>query len=222
MKSNWLAKLSALVTLVTVAVGEIAPVNAQHHHHDRAGHMVDDAGHHVNGYGQHTGVGVYENYGYQQPYTYQQPYVYQQPVYQQQYVQNVVPTNVVPYPIQSNVGMIANGGTIKILNPAESGGEIRYTLNGTAYSIKPGYAQTIQNDRNWTVDFGSGGTGGNVRYSLQAGTYKFKVTDAGWNLFKSQEQQARVAELAPAPAPEPELIANEPRVARKPINVSQP
>ena len=104
---------------------------------------------------------------------------------------------------------------------------MKYALNGTAYSIKPGYSQSIQNDRAWTVEFGPGGSAGNVRYSLQTGTYKFKVTEAGWNLFRSQEQP-RVAEIPPAPVPAfeagpvPESVANERRSVRIPINASQP
>ena len=129
-------------------------------------------------------------------------------------VQNVVPSNAVPY--STPVGMAGYGGTIKIVNPSDSGGAVSYTLNGTPYSIKPGHAQTIQNDRLWTVAFGSGGAAGNVRYSLQPATYKFKVTDGGWNLFKSQDQTT-VANKPLPPAPVPEALNDEPRSVRVPI-----
>ena len=244
MRTNWSVKFCGLVTVLSVAVFATGSLEAQHHHHDAAGHRVDHFGHHIDNRGHHTGVvGVYDNsyYRYPQNYVYQQPVqsqgygnngYYSTPTVMQNYVptavtQNVVPSNVVPYAIQTSpTGTVVNGGTISILNPADSGGDVKYALNGTAYSIKPGYSQSIQNDRTWTVEFGSGGSAGNVRYSLQTGTYKFKVTEAGWNLFKSQEQ-ARVAEIPPAPAPDelgpvPESVANERRSVRVPINASQP
>ena len=129
-------------------------------------------------------------------------------------VQNVVPSNAVPYSTQYSTA--GYGGTIKIVNPSDSGGAVSYTLNGTQYSIQPGHAQTIQNDRLWTVAFGSGGSGGNIRYSLRPATYKFKVTDGGWNLFKSQDQTNAANNALPS-APEPDSLRIEQRTARGPI-----
>ncbi|MBS0206659.1 MAG: hypothetical protein JSS49_27600 [Planctomycetes bacterium] len=200
-----------MVIVSALATGEAAAQRMRHHHHDAAGHMIDHAGHHIDAYGRHTGaVGVYHNqYGqslYQQPV----PQVYVNPVgpgYGNTggYFSASVPQNVVPYSLQSNVAVgtpNSNGGAIKIFNPADSGGEVKYTLNGTAYSIQPGYSQVIQFDRVWTVEFGSGGSAGNIRYSLQPGLYKFKVTDTGWNLFQSQDLSTAIP-VAPIPMPPP-------------------
>ncbi|MFO1045809.1 MAG: hypothetical protein U0941_28845 [Planctomycetaceae bacterium] len=237
MITNWKRSLISGVAALAVAAFVPQQADAQHHHHGGghggghyssghsgghhggglyAGHHHHSTGHLHLGYGE-VGYGGYVGSGYSP--TYGSGYVssgvnyYTPPVV----VQNVVPSNVVPYSIQtSSNGTVANGGTIKIVNPSDSGGEVSYTLNGNPYSIKPGHAQTIQNDRLWTVAFGSGGTTGNVRYSLQPGFYKFKVTDGGWNLFLSQEQAA-VASNALPPAPEPMLLDDEPRSARIPI-----
>lgn len=219
MNISWLRITVGLLTIVAVSAFSTEEATAQrirHHHHDAAGHMIDHAGHHVDAYGRHTGaVGVYHNqYGqsiYQQP----APQVYVNPVgpvYGNTggYFNASVPQNVVPYSLQANsVAALPRGGSIKIFNPSDSGGEVKYTLNGTPFTIKPGSSQLLPYDRTWTVEFGSGGAAGNVRYSLQPGAYKFKVTDAGWNLFQSQDQSA-VAEIPPAPIPRPD-VADGPR-----------
>lgn len=227
MITNW--KRSIFSCLAAMAVLTFMPlrVDAQHHHHGGGhhggghyggghygGHHHHSLGHLHLGYGGYGygGYGGYGNYGYYPTYgngyyssgtTYYTPPVV---------VQNVVPSNVVPYAMP--VGVASYTGTIQIVNPSDSGGEVSYTLNGNPYSIKPGHAQTIQNDRLWTVAFGSGGAAGDVRYSLQPGTYKFKVSDTGWNLFKSQEQ-TNVASQPLPPAPEP--LNDEPRSVRIPI-----
>lgn len=205
---HWLQKTACVVmgTALVAVVGQCA--NAQHVHVDAAGHLTDHRGHHVDSHGHHIPVvGVYRQPYYPQPVIYEQPYVYPQqiqpPMNQQPVVQPAIPSNTVPYSIQTTaVGAVPSGNIIKLVNPAESGGDVRYALNGTVYSIKPGNAQTLQNDRAWLVEFNTGGPAGNARYTLQPGTYKFKVTNDGWNLFKSQDRPS-IASLPPAPVPEP-------------------
>ena len=200
------------------------------HHIDQAGHHTGNVGVYDNGMrsypslntnGGYISNGVYYQYqttpsigGVSQP--------LMQNVVSQPFVQNVVPLQQ-PQIVQSGsviqqttykppqntlpgtvVQANNTGGKIKILNPSDSGGEIRYSLNGTEYSIKPGYSQNLDNDRSWVINFGSGGTKGDVRYTLSAGTFKFKVTDAGWDLARAVEQPTISNALPPAPAPEPE------------------
>lgn len=231
MIANWKRILISGVTAIAIAAFVPQQADAQHHHHGGGhhggghhggGHFGGGyyGGHHHHSLGHlHLGYGGYGTYGYYPSYyypTYGSGYVssgvnyYTPPTV----IQNVVPSNTVPYAMP--IGVTSTGGTIRIVNPSDSGGEVNYTLNGTPYSIKPGHAQTIQNDRLWTVAFGSGGAAGNVRYSLQPATYKFKVTDDGWNLFKAQEQ-TNVANNPLPPAPEPEPLNDEPRSVRVPI-----
>lgn len=180
-----------------------------HHHHDAAGHRIDDAGHHIDRYGNHTGaVGVFDNGAVQYPATIANGYringsAYypaqaQSPMYlpPQQVATSRPPQNVLPgtFAPQSN-------GTITILNPADSGGEVAYNLNDATYSIKPGYSQTIVVDRTWVISFGSGGPRGDIRYTLSAGTFKFKPTPIGWELVRAVDQPAAL-EIAPTPSPD--------------------
>lgn len=206
---------SALAMLVFSCLGA-SSLEAQHyhrrsvhHHHDAAGHRVDDAGHHIDRYGNHTGaVGVFDNGAVQYPATMANGYrvngqAYyparpQVPMYlpPQQLAVNRPPQNVLPgnFMPQSN-------GTITIFNPADSGGEVAYSLNDATYSIKPGYSQTVDVDRTWVISFGSGGQRGDVRYTLSAGTFKFKPTPAGWELVRTVAQSATV-ENPPTPSPD--------------------
>lgn len=201
--------------------------HSAHHHHDAMGHRVDDAGHHIDLYGRHTGaVGVYDNGAYSVPRSYYAPtigvgaYYGTAPVYsnsgyypqaqvapnynavapQQPLVIDRPPQNIVP-------GMAAPAfgpnGKITILNPAGSGGDVRYSLNGTDYTIREGSTQTFDNDRTWVVSFGSGGSKGDIRYTLSPGLFKFKVTPAGWDLVRPAEQPDSISTIPPSPVPAP-------------------
>lgn len=218
-----------------VAVNRSVPTS--HHHHDAMGHRIDDAGHHIDLYGRHTGnVGVYDNgarsyttYNGNSGYWSNGNFIYATPPVgvvgspavqnfapaQQQVIASRPPQNVLP----GSVVPISNaGGKIKVLNLADSGSEIRYSLNGSEYSIKPGYAQYLDSDRQWVIEFGSGGTKGDVRYTLSPGTFKFKITETGWDLVRAADQQAIAetgAELpAPAPVPQPDGPSLNPFVTR--------
>lgn len=211
-----------ILGLVTVAMAAFANGEAQaqryqyqyHHHHDAAGHMIDHAGHHIDQYGRHTGAaGVYHN---------QYGYVYQQPVYTPNAGsavsntttagQQTVPLNVVPNSTPAGSVGIADGGVIRIHNPADSIGEVKFAVNGTALSVRPGETKSILNDRLLKVEFDTGGPAGYIRYTVRTGTYKFKVSDTGWNLFRAADQSL-VADVPPGPGPfpMPDSIDNEPR-----------
>ena len=197
-----------------------------HHHHDAMGHRVDDAGHHIDTYGRHTGaVGVYENGAYSVP-------VYSAPIYQSAagsypsnayypgtstvvsapQVANRAPQNVIP-------GRPLASEPITLWNPIESGGDVRYSLNGQEYSIRPGQAQSFINDRVWTVSFGSGGANGDIRYTLNGGTFKFKVTEGGWNLLRTTDPiPLPQASSNPANSPSVPMTIN----SRVPAPIPQP
>ena len=115
----------------------------------------------------------------------------------QQVVPNRPPQNVLP----GNFTPVSNG-VITIFNPADSGGEVAYSLNDVTYSIKPGYSQTIAMDRIWVISFGSGGQRGDVRYTLAAGNFKFKPTPAGWELVRTLDQPTTILENPPTPSPD--------------------
>jgi hypothetical protein len=129
-----------------------------------------------------------------------QPQVQTMASTQQQYASYRPPQNIVPVAGVQSSGPVKK---IKIVNPSDSGGNVRYTLNGSEYSIKPGDVQILADDRQWVIDFSSGGTKGDVRYTLSAGTFKFKVTQTGWDLMKAAKQQTVAKTPTPIPASDP-------------------
>jgi hypothetical protein len=100
-----------------------------------------------------------------------------------------------------------DNGEIVLFSPPTNTQEAQYTLNGNAYSMKPGTVQKLTNDRNWTIDVNLG-NGQTAKYTLSTGRYKFKQSDSGMGLFTTQDQPgASVATGTPAttttPAPSP-------------------
>lgn len=201
------------------------------HHIDRHGHhtgavgVYDNGARSLHGYGNYYGYNGYrptgaylyasptigviatQPQGYVQPPVYAQPQTYAQPLAvapQQAYVPSNQIGNGLP-PQNTLPGGMTSGGKIVIFNPADSGGDVRYSLNGAEYAIQPGYSQTLNNDRSWVVSFGSGGPKGDVRYTLSPGNFKFKATETGWDLMRTADQPT-VAQLplVPAPAPSPQ------------------
>jgi hypothetical protein len=209
-KALWTMVVAGL-TLGVGANSAPAQYYNSHHHHDAAGHRIDDYGHHIDLYGRHTGnVGVYDNgaidysrtYRYYPQYSYgtypASPQVFSIPqntivVQQAQPVpQNVIaPQNIV----QANPAAAATAEQIVITLPKDAGQDLNYAVNSFVYNIKPGFAQKLDNDRHWTIAFGSGGTKGNIRYTLSPGKYNFKLTDGGWDL----QQSPAEADQPPAP-----------------------
>ena len=91
---------------------------------------------------------------------------------------------IVGRPIYDNF----SGGPIKIVNPANSGVTLNYTLNGNLYTIQPGYSQDLQEDRAWVIQFSRGPDLDQARYGLTSGVYTFTRTDRGWELFRRDFQ----------------------------------
>jgi len=102
-------------------------------------------------------------------------------------------------------------GAIQLVNDPESGGIVKFLVNGQEQSLQPGEAIDLPNDRAQIVDFDSGGTAGDLQYSLYGGLYKFKVTDRGWGLFKSSGTattsgtKSSAASVPDPPLPSPDL-----------------
>lgn len=89
---------------------------------------------------------------------------------------------------------VGDGLPIKIFNPADSGTELHYLLNGTEYALRPGESQMLTNDRAWVLKFDRGGDYGSVEYALSGGQYWFELTgDHGWEAY----HDADVSKLAP-------------------------
>jgi len=83
-----------------------------------------------------------------------------------------------------------SGGPITISNPAANKVTLSYTLDGTAYTIAPGYTQELREDRAWAIQFSRGANLAQARYGLQSGLYSFTSTDHGWELYRSEYPHA--------------------------------
>lgn len=91
-------------------------------------------------------------------------------------------------------------GNITLVFPNESSIPLTYVLNGTTYTIKPGYTQTFLDDRIWTIEFFRGGSGSQpMKYDLKAGTYRFFADENGWDL--KQVGGGAAPDLPPSPSP---------------------
>lgn len=211
MKLTTLKKIAAIFIAALIVLHSTA--NAQHfhsshHHHDAMGHRIDDFGHHIDLYGRHTGgIGVYDNgfydYGYNSRPSYFVPstssyygpstYIQPQAVYRPAVT---VPSNSIP----GKPTLVPSAEDITISSPASAQGEVRYLLGSNEYSMKPGYRQKFANDREWVIAFGSGGSRGEVRYTLGPGAFEFRLTDAGWDLVKLKSPQSAPS-LKPPPPP---------------------
>lgn len=92
------------------------------------------------------------------------------------------------------------GEAIKLVCPKRAGGSLTYWLNGTMYSIQPGYSQEFRDDRTWKLEFRKGGEGTElVTYTLKPGHFNFAVGANGWEL----RQVVGTIDLPPAPQPAP-------------------
>ena len=92
-----------------------------------------------------------------------------------------------------------DGLPIKIVNPSDASGSIRYSLNDFDYVIEPGQSQTIVNDRPWTITFDRGDKFGTAHYSLSAGTYTFATTDKGRQVYHDADASKLKPPMPPPP-----------------------
>jgi hypothetical protein len=72
---------------------------------------------------------------------------------------------------------------ILLVNPRVSRGTVNYVLNGNRYTMEPGFAQRLPEGANWTIEYDRGGGHGMASYTVTPGTYFFKQTDDGWQLY---------------------------------------
>ncbi|MGA2033274.1 MAG: hypothetical protein ABSG68_13530 [Thermoguttaceae bacterium] len=91
-----------------------------------------------------------------------------------------------PYAVARPVEANFSGGPITISNPATNTVTLNYTLDGTAYTIPPGYNQDVREDRAWVIQFSRGANLDQAQYGLQSGRYTFTATDQGWELYRSE------------------------------------
>lgn len=166
---NLLQKSLGLSILTLASFGYLQPASAQHHHDH--GHYDDSHGDfhghgHVYDHHQH-GHGHYD--GYQ--------YVYPRP--SGSYYQPLSP-NSLPTP------PVAFSDPVVIVNPSDSGGNVNYEIGSWRFTIQPGQRQNLPGDRAWVIRFHRGEGFGEAKYRLDAGTYRFAPSSAGWALVRDR------------------------------------
>jgi hypothetical protein len=71
---------------------------------------------------------------------------------------------------------------VVLVNPVDSGGPIQYSLAGEPFSLEPGYQLEHQLSGPSIIEFDRGESFGLARYTLSADSYRFAVTDHGWEM----------------------------------------
>ena len=103
-------------------------------------------------------------------------------------VARVVPVApAVPVPTLSPPPVGDPRGQITVWNPTDSGGAVSFAFDDDVTSLNAGQTRTLTNAKRRVIAFGSGGSLGELRYTLSPGTYKFKATEAGWKLYKTED-----------------------------------
>jgi len=77
-----------------------------------------------------------------------------------------------------------------LVNPPDSAGTIRYLVNGHSFSMPPGHSQHLPAGREWRVHFHRGGSLDDVEMVLRSGTYEFRASEAGWQLWATDVDAA--------------------------------
>lgn len=141
------------------------------------------------------------------------PQYYQEPSYQQ-------PNYSVPGPTVAAPDPRFDGGEIRLFNPKDAPGPVRYGLNGRVFTMRPGEQQIFRFDRQWIItllDERAGRPAG-AEYSLTKGQFKFKMTDRGWDLVEVDDVVAPPSPAEPSPAPpapaQPEPVTPAPAPAK--------
>jgi hypothetical protein len=110
---------------------------------------------------------------------------------------SLVPVDVTPYvpyvvPVVPDVTPVVvdpQPAVIILLNPAETRTAVYYNLGGNQYSLEAG--QSVGHGaETQVIAFDRGGSFGEARYTLAAGTYRFVATDHGWDLHTVTEEVA--------------------------------
>jgi len=79
---------------------------------------------------------------------------------------------------------------VAVANPPETRATLSFTINGRRYDLSPGMRREFRLAGTRIIRFDRGGSFGTAAYPLSAGLYRFKATDAGWDLERLPYQPA--------------------------------
>ena len=69
-----------------------------------------------------------------------------------------------------------------LFNPLDSGGQMRFLVNGEFHLLLPGGVHRFDSEERWRIQFHRGNRFGDADFTLVGGRYEFRVTDNGWDL----------------------------------------
>ncbi|NLX55789.1 MAG: hypothetical protein GXY58_11800 [Planctomycetaceae bacterium] len=72
--------------------------------------------------------------------------------------------------------------TLVLHNVPQSGGPVRFVVNGQVYELMPGESREFTTGSSWDVQFHRGESFGDARRQLACGVYSFVITEQGWDL----------------------------------------
>lgn len=92
-----------------------------------------------------------------------------------------------PLPASDPDNAVTSG--LLLCNPETSPGTIRYSVDGTAFSMDPGYSHHLPAGRSYQVKFDQGDGRGTKSYWLdEEGTYDFSLENNTWDLWKISQK----------------------------------
>ncbi|MCC7420827.1 MAG: hypothetical protein IT428_11120 [Planctomycetaceae bacterium] len=99
---------------------------------------------------------------------------------------------------------------IRIQLPTDSVMPVNYLLNEWDYSMTPGQAQSLVEDREWVIRFDRGRGFGTTEYALAPGTYRFvREEDSGWQLYQVPEDAPTSSQTPPPPPQLPGVLGGQ-------------
>ena len=90
-------------------------------------------------------------------------------------------STVEPLPAPSTPASSAAKPSLTLVNPRDSGGTIRYLVDGERHTLRPGESQSLRPGSS-RILFHRGGEFGETELVLQDGTHEFRPTKNGWTL----------------------------------------
>jgi hypothetical protein len=85
---------------------------------------------------------------------------------------------------------------VVIINPHETHGKVSYLLNGKPHSLDAGQREELPLGPGMRVEFDRGGDFGKAAFGVTSGTYRFRVTQRGWDLMREEYPTSSPAKTA--------------------------
>jgi hypothetical protein len=100
-------------------------------------------------------------------------------------------------PVETSVGPNSGlGNTLQLHNPIQTQGPVNFNVDRSSRNLAAGQSLELNGDSPWLIEFHRGGDFGIARHKLGSGSYRFQVTERGWDIHRDET----VADQAGPPA----------------------